>query len=79
MSSPSSKFLLETVTSVHHWNDTLFSFRTTRDAGLRFENGRWVFVDKVFNDFQETPPFPVPVLNGRGKDILGKDVKSKKN
>lgn len=47
--------------------------------GLRFENGRWVFVDKVFNDFQETPPFPVPVLNGRGKDILGKDVKSKKN
>ena len=44
MSSPSSKFLLETVTSVHHWNDTLFSFRTTRDAGLRFENGQFVMI-----------------------------------
>jgi ferredoxin--NADP+ reductase len=22
----------ETVLSVHHWNDTLFSFRTTRDG-----------------------------------------------
>jgi ferredoxin--NADP+ reductase len=21
----------ETILSVHHWNDTLFSFRTTRD------------------------------------------------
>lgn len=27
----------ENVISVHHWNDTLFSFRTTRDQSLRFE------------------------------------------
>ncbi|MGL6251896.1 MAG: ferredoxin--NADP reductase, partial [Billgrantia desiderata] len=26
-----SKFALEEVLSVHHWNDTLFSFRTTRE------------------------------------------------
>jgi ferredoxin/flavodoxin---NADP+ reductase len=29
---------------VHHWNDTLFSFTTTRDKGLRFENGHFVMV-----------------------------------
>ncbi|HRE17123.1 MAG TPA: ferredoxin--NADP reductase [Rhodocyclaceae bacterium] len=34
----------ETVLSVHHWNDTLFSFKTTRNAGLRFENGQFVMI-----------------------------------
>jgi ferredoxin--NADP+ reductase len=34
----------ETVLSVHHWNDTLFSFRTTRDRGLRFASGQFVMV-----------------------------------
>jgi ferredoxin--NADP+ reductase len=32
----------ERVLSVHHWNDTLFSFKCTRDPGLRFENGQFV-------------------------------------
>ncbi|MET1257160.1 ferredoxin--NADP reductase [Aliikangiella maris] len=35
---------LENVLSVHHWNDTLFSFRTTRDASLRFRNGEFVMI-----------------------------------
>jgi ferredoxin--NADP+ reductase len=30
--------------SVHHWNDTLFSFKTSRDPGLRFENGHFVMI-----------------------------------
>jgi ferredoxin--NADP+ reductase len=34
----------ERVLSVHHWNDTLFSFTTTRGPGLRFENGHFVMV-----------------------------------
>jgi len=34
----------ETVLSVHHWNEQYFSFRTTRDDGLRFENGQFVMV-----------------------------------
>ena len=34
----------ERVVSVHHWNDTLFSFKTTRDPGLRFENGHFVMI-----------------------------------
>ncbi len=32
------------VLSVHHWNDSLFSFRTTRDTGLRFINGQFVML-----------------------------------
>ncbi len=34
----------ETVLTVHHWNDTLFSFTTTRDSGLRFRNGQFVMI-----------------------------------
>lgn len=34
----------ERVVSVHHWTDDYFSFRTTRDTGLRFENGQFVMV-----------------------------------
>jgi ferredoxin--NADP+ reductase len=34
----------ETVQWVHHWNDRLFSFRTTRDPGFRFRNGHFVMV-----------------------------------
>lgn len=34
----------ETVLSVHHWNETLFSFTTTRSAGLRFRNGHFVML-----------------------------------
>jgi ferredoxin--NADP+ reductase len=34
----------ERVLDVRHWNDSLFSFRTTRDASLRFENGHFVML-----------------------------------
>jgi ferredoxin--NADP+ reductase len=34
----------ERVLHVHHWNDSLFSFRTTRDPGFRFENGHFVML-----------------------------------
>ncbi|CCG07886.1 ferredoxin--NADP reductase [Pararhodospirillum photometricum] len=34
----------ETVTEVHHWTDRLFSFRTTRDPGFRFENGQFSMI-----------------------------------
>ena len=30
--------------SVHHWNDTLFSFETTRKEDFRFRNGEFVMV-----------------------------------
>ena len=34
----------ERVLSVRHWTDTQFTFTTTRDSGLRFENGQFVMV-----------------------------------
>jgi ferredoxin--NADP+ reductase len=37
-------FNSEQVLSVRHWNDTLFSFTTTRDVGLRFHNGHFVML-----------------------------------
>lgn len=39
-----SKYIAETVLSVHHWNDTLFSFTTTRRQGLRFRNGHFLMI-----------------------------------
>jgi ferredoxin--NADP+ reductase len=39
-----SSFNTERVLRVRHWNDTLFSFVTTRDPGLRFENGQFVMM-----------------------------------
>ena len=39
-----SAFLDETVLSVHHWTDRLFSFKTTRDETLRFSNGHFTMI-----------------------------------
>ena len=36
--------LREQVTDVHHWTDRLFSFKTTRDRGFRFENGHFTMI-----------------------------------
>ncbi len=37
-------FYQEDVTWVHHWNDTLFSFRCTRDPALRFVAGQFAMI-----------------------------------
>jgi ferredoxin--NADP+ reductase len=34
----------QSVTDVHHWNDSLFSFKTTRDRSLKFENGHFLML-----------------------------------
>jgi ferredoxin/flavodoxin---NADP+ reductase len=39
-----SNFNQERVLSVRHWNDSLFSFTTTRNAGFRFRNGHFVMM-----------------------------------
>jgi ferredoxin/flavodoxin---NADP+ reductase len=40
----------ERVLEVHHWTDTQFTFTTTRDSGLRFENGQFVMVGLSVDD-----------------------------
>jgi len=37
-------FITEKVTSVKHWNDTLFSFTTSRDPSFRFKNGHFIMI-----------------------------------
>lgn len=39
-----SNLIKAKVLEVHHWNDTLFSFKTTRDAGFRFRNGHFTMM-----------------------------------
>ncbi len=39
-----SNFNHETVLSVHHWTDRLFSFTTTRDKAFRFKNGQFAMI-----------------------------------
>jgi ferredoxin--NADP+ reductase len=41
---PVGNLSVETVLTVHHWTDTLFSFTTTRDPGFRFENGQFTMI-----------------------------------
>ncbi|HET7527164.1 MAG TPA: ferredoxin--NADP reductase, partial [Burkholderiaceae bacterium] len=40
----------ETVQSVHHWTDRLFTFTTTRDPALRFSNGHFTMLGLKVND-----------------------------
>lgn len=42
-------FNSEQVLSVRHWNETLFSFTTTRDSSLRFNNGHFVMLGLEVN------------------------------
>jgi len=39
-----SNYNQESVLSVHHWTDRLFSFTTTRDKGFRFQNGQFAMI-----------------------------------
>jgi ferredoxin--NADP+ reductase len=44
-----SNLTQEQVLSVFHWNDTLFSFTTTRNPGFLFRNGHFVMVGLPVN------------------------------
>src|SRR5246500_1643092 len=39
-----SAFQKETILSVEHWTDSLFSFTATRDPGFRFQNGQFAMI-----------------------------------
>ncbi|HSB98754.1 MAG TPA: ferredoxin--NADP reductase, partial [Burkholderiaceae bacterium] len=39
----------ETVLTVHHWTNRLFTFTTTRDPALRFSNGHFTMIGLVVN------------------------------
>ncbi len=39
-----AELLRAEVTDVHHWTDSLFSFKTTRDPGFRFKSGHFTMI-----------------------------------
>ncbi len=39
-----SNLLEAKVLTIHHWTDRLFSFTTTRDAGLRYQSGQFAMI-----------------------------------
>ncbi|MFN6998487.1 ferredoxin--NADP reductase [Elioraea tepidiphila] len=41
---PAGNLNVETVLTVRHWTDTLFSLTTTRDPAFRFENGEFTMI-----------------------------------
>src|SRR6266480_2216962 len=45
-----SNFNQESVLSVRHWTDTLFSFTTTRDPSFRFRNGEFTMIGLKVGD-----------------------------
>jgi ferredoxin--NADP+ reductase len=45
-----SAFNEETVLSIHHWTDRLFTFKTTRDPSLRFSNGHFTMIGLRVNE-----------------------------
>ncbi|WP_298726715.1 ferredoxin--NADP reductase [uncultured Ferrovibrio sp.] len=47
---PGGNLREETVTYVHHWTDTLFTFRTTRDASFRFINGQFAMIGLIVDN-----------------------------
>jgi ferredoxin--NADP+ reductase len=58
-----SNFSTEQVIGVHHWNDHLFSFRTTRAPGLRFDNGQFVMMGMEVNGKALTRAYSVASPN----------------
>ena len=58
-----SAFSTEKVLSVHHWNESLFSFKTTRDVALRFDNGQFVMIGLPGEDRPITRAFSIASPN----------------
>ncbi len=56
-------FTTETVLDIQHWNDKLFSFRTTRAAGLRFENGQFVMLGLQLPDHRIVRAYSIASAN----------------
>lgn len=57
---------------------TLMSVSDGSYRGYKFDAGRWLFIEKVFNDFQERAPREQPVLNGRKDGLFGPTQKKKR-
>lgn len=58
-----AKLIEETVTDIHHWDDNLFSFKTTRGNSFRFENGHFVMLGLEVDDKPLTRAYSIASAN----------------
>jgi len=58
-----AKLIQERVTDIHHWNDSLFSFKTTRGNSFRFENGHFVMLGLELEDKPLTRAYSIASAN----------------
>lgn len=58
-----AQLIEETITNVHHWNDSLFSFKTTRSNSFRFENGHFVMLGLTINQRPLTRAYSIASAN----------------
>jgi ferredoxin/flavodoxin---NADP+ reductase len=56
-------FATERVLDVHHWNESLFSFKTTRDPSLRFDNGHFLMLGLEVNGRPLTRAYSIASAN----------------
>ncbi len=47
--------------------------------GYKLEDGRWVYVEKIWNEISEQPPRPFPVLDERSPDLFGRKKNNNNN
>ncbi len=60
----------ETVKSVHHWTDNLFTFTTTRDPGFRFLNGQFVMIGLMVEGKPLLRAYSLPAPTMRRPPVL---------
>jgi ferredoxin--NADP+ reductase len=53
----------EKVIEIHHCTDKLFTFKTTRDPGFRFENGHFVMIGLNIDGRQVMRPYSIASTN----------------
>jgi ferredoxin--NADP+ reductase len=58
-----AKLIEEKVTEIHHWNESLFSFKTTRGNSFRFENGHFVMLGLEVEDKPLTRAYSIASAN----------------
>ena len=54
---PAAKYTRQTITWIKRWNDHLFSFRITRDAGYRFKPGQFARLGVYRDDGAKGPRY----------------------
>ncbi|MAD11449.1 MAG: hypothetical protein CMC04_01840 [Flavobacteriaceae bacterium] len=53
----------EKVTWIHHWSKKMFSFKTTRSPGLRFNSGEFALIGILIDDKPKLKAYSISSAN----------------